>query len=321
MGGAEVSIRGQKASIIGVPDVNVTDRTARILGQLTNGIVTIDPRDRNWTLSSITDSILATISGTPDVNVTDRANRLLGITYGSQGQQLQQKAGTFELLTDPVDRSNRLLGITYGSQGQQLQQRGVTFDILTQLRTGGVEYDARQIRSLLSTDIVTPYGSQTQPLQQRAISNELLVQLTNAGIQIDPRDRNWDLNFATDQVDVSGSSITVTNVPTNPINNFNIGNNIDSGLSSTHTYTATGNFRLSSIEVSASGAMKIEIKSGISGLETTKMVAFTTGSNLTLQLDFKEELQLTIGQTIQVIRTNRETQTMDVFSTILGFNT
>ena len=127
------------------------------------------------------------------------------------------------------------------------------------------------------------------------------------------------LTFATDKVDVSGSAITVTNVPITPINDFNTGLNIASESSSTHSYTSTGNFRLSSIEASASGALKIEVKSGASGLETTKMVAFTTGANLTIQLDFKEELQLTIGQIIQVVRTNRENEAMDVFSTILGF--
>lgn len=34
-----------------------------------------------------------------DTDVVDRALRLLGVIYGSQGQQLQQVAGTFELTT------------------------------------------------------------------------------------------------------------------------------------------------------------------------------------------------------------------------------
>lgn len=163
------------------------------------------------------------------------------------------------------------------------------------------------------------YGNLTQ-LQQRPVTNELLVQLANAGIQIDPRDRNWDLNFATDQVDVSGSTVTVTNAPTVPVNDFNQSKGLGSGSSSTHTYTVIGNFKLSSVEASASGAMKIEVKAGTVGLETTRMAAFTSESNLTIQLRFHEEVQLTIGQIIQVIRTNREEQKMDVFSTILGFN-
>jgi hypothetical protein len=41
-----------------------------------------------------------------------------------------------------------------------------------------------------------------------------LGQLCFGGIPIDPRDRNWDLNFATDQVDVSGSTVTVSGLTT-----------------------------------------------------------------------------------------------------------
>lgn len=108
--------------------------------------------------------------------------------------------------------------------------------------------------------------------------------------------------------------------PSNPILDYHVTPNLGRGSSSTHTYTATGNLKVSGIEASASGAMKIEIRSGNSGYETTKLIAFTTETNLTAQLRFHEELQLTAGQTIQVILTNRESQDMDVYSTVLGFN-
>jgi hypothetical protein len=136
-----------------------------------------------------------------------------------------------------TDRASRLLGIIYGSQGQQVLQRAATFELLVQLRNAGVDIDPTQIRSLdFATDSVdisgssvsisdTPdvnvtdrasrllgiiYGSQGQQVLQRAATFELLVQLRNAGVDIDPRDRNWDLNFTTDQVDISGSSVDVT---------------------------------------------------------------------------------------------------------------
>jgi len=44
---------------------------------------------------------------------------------------------------DVCDRANRLVGIVYGSQGQQLLQRALTFDLLVQLRHLGVEVDPR----------------------------------------------------------------------------------------------------------------------------------------------------------------------------------
>lgn len=67
-------------------------------------------------------------------DISDRAARLLGVTYGSQAQQLQQRAATFELLVqlmsagaeidprDVTDRAARLLGVIYGSQAAQIQQ-------------------------------------------------------------------------------------------------------------------------------------------------------------------------------------------------------
>jgi len=56
---------------------------------------------------------------------------------------------------DMIDKAARLLGVVYGSQGQQLLQRATTYDLLVQLRTAGAEYDARQIRALTSADVVT----------------------------------------------------------------------------------------------------------------------------------------------------------------------
>lgn len=117
---------------------------------------------------------IITISGT--VDVSDRAARLLGRVYGSQGQQLLQRALTYESIVqlshqgteydarqiraltssdvvDISDKAARLLGIIYGNVGQ-LQQRAVSGDAYVQLRTAGAEYDARQIRALIATDVL-----------------------------------------------------------------------------------------------------------------------------------------------------------------------
>jgi hypothetical protein len=219
--------------------VDVSDRAARLLGiiygsqgaqllqravtfdtlvQLRNAGVEIDPR--NIRPLTIADQISVQPIPGATWDVSDRAARLLGIIYGSQAQQLQQRAATFELLVqltsagvqidprDVSDRAARLLGIVYGSL-TQLQQRAATFDLYVQLRNAGVEIDPRQIRALTVADQVAVqpiggstwdvsdraarllgriYGSQGSQLLQRAATFELLVQLTNAGVQIDPRD-------------------------------------------------------------------------------------------------------------------------------------
>jgi len=46
-------------------------------------------------------------------------------------------------LVDVSDRADRLLGVVYGSQGQQLLQRATTYDLICQLRHAGAEIDPR----------------------------------------------------------------------------------------------------------------------------------------------------------------------------------
>lgn len=323
MAGAEVTIRGKTSAVL-QGQVDISDRASRLLGIVT----------------SITNPV--TISGLSEIDVTDRADRQLGIVTSITDPVTI--SGLSEI--DVTDRAGRLVGIVYG-ENAQLQQRTTTNELLVQLTSSGIEIDPRDRNWTLAfaTDSIdvsgssitisgTPdvnvtdranrlvgivYGESAQ-LQQRPATFELLAQLTSAGAEIDPRDRNWTLAFATDSVDVSGSTITTTTAPTNPINDFDEDINIGSGNTSTHTYTATGSFKLSSIEASASGAMKIVVKAGASGSETTRMTAFTTESNLTIQLRFYEEVQITVGQRILVERTNREEEQMDVYSTILGFN-
>jgi len=108
----------------------------------------------------------------------------------------------------------------YGSQTQALLQRATTFDLIVQLRSGGAEidprsiralvkstdelysvlrtdagvaYDARQIRSLISTDVITVYGSQTQALLQRALTYDALVQLRAAGTEYGYKEIRWSI--------------------------------------------------------------------------------------------------------------------------------
>lgn len=75
---------------------------------------------------------------------------------GSGGGVVQQGARDATVqnwFTDPQDRAARLVGIVYGDVGQ-VAQRAVSRDALVQLRTAGVEYDARSIRTLTSADVV-----------------------------------------------------------------------------------------------------------------------------------------------------------------------
>jgi hypothetical protein len=64
-------------------------------------------------------------------------------------------AGTGTFTVDVSDRGGRLLGIVYGSQSQRIQQTATDFNLKTELFTGPTAYDARQVRALTASDVVT----------------------------------------------------------------------------------------------------------------------------------------------------------------------
>jgi len=146
-----------------------------VIARLTDGSAFIDPRD-----------------------MIDRAARLVGIIYGSQSQQLLQRATTYDLLVqlrhngaEINPQTIRALTSTdiitaYGSL-DALQQRATTKELIVQISHQGVEKDPTQIRALTSSDIITAYGSQTQAILQRATTYDSLVQLRHSGAEIDPR--------------------------------------------------------------------------------------------------------------------------------------
>lgn len=114
MGGAEVQIRGSKITIVGPVDIRP----------------------------------LACDTDHPDL--CDRSARLLGLIYGSQNQQLQQLAVTFDLITRP-----------YGSQGQQLEQDTVTNSLTS---VGHPHDDIHEGKKYIYSDIVTGLGASATQL-------------------------------------------------------------------------------------------------------------------------------------------------------------
>lgn len=137
------------------------------------------------------------------IDISDRCSRLIGelCFAGSPIDPRAIRALTF--LTDSVNASGSNINVVNTPTVDVIDRVGRLLGIINSI-TNPVDISDRAARLV---GIV--YGNLTQ-LQQRAITNELLVQLATAGVQYDARDRNWDLNFATDQVDASGSTVTTT---------------------------------------------------------------------------------------------------------------
>ena len=144
-----------------------------------------------------------------------------------------------------------------------------------------------------------------------------------------------DLTFADDKVDASGSVVQVSDgndgLAINSDGSINVkitdasaGTDIHeystatvaSGASSNHDYTAVGEFHLTHVEASGSGKMKIEIQVNA----VTKYVLFNSTATPNMSIKLSQPLVASVGQVVRVIRTNRDNQSQDVYSTISGFS-
>ena len=99
------------------------------------------------------------------------------------------------------------------------------------------------------------------------------------------------------------------------VNNYNTVASLAAGASSTHTYTSTGAFKLNQIKASGSGKLKIEIQ--VNG--ATVLVMFNSTSNPNMDSEFKNVISVANTQTVTIIRTNKDNQPQDVYSTICGY--
>lgn len=141
-----------------------------------------------------------------------------------------------------------------------------------------------------------------------------------------------DLTLAQDAVRVSAN--TTANSETNPIyvkiatvvsgnevHSYNTAAAVASDATSNHDYTVTGTtFLLKSVIGAFSGGGKIEIQTGPVASLATRAVAFVSKEGGVVQLNFDPaiEVPVTSTGTVRVIRTNRQGQAQDVYSTIIG---
>lgn len=141
-----------------------------------------------------------------------------------------------------------------------------------------------------------------------------------------------DLSLAQDAVRVSAN--TTANSETNPIyvkiatalsgnevHSYNTAAAVASDATSNHDYTVTGTtFLLKSVIAAFSGGGKIEVQVGPVASLVSQAVAFVTkeGGHVQLFFDPAIEVPATSTGTVRVIRTNRQGQAQDVYSTIIG---
>jgi len=124
--------------------------------------------------------------------------------------------------------------------------------------------------------------------------------------------------------DGSINVVIADNTPGTPVNAFNTAAAVASGATSNHDYTVTAlkTLHLNQIEASGSGKMKIEvqIESGVAtGTFATRFVQFSSTAETNMSIHLENPIAVAAGVRVRVIRTNRDNQSQDVYSTISGY--
>lgn len=144
-----------------------------------------------------------------------------------------------------------------------------------------------------------------------------------------------DLSASTDSVaanirDEAGNSFSNTNplpvsvvdVEGTEVNDYNTAASIAGGATSNHDYAASGAFKLRTIFASASSKLKVEVQietGAATGVFNTVFVGFNSTATPNIEIPIKDAISVLSGARVRVIRTNRDNQSQDVYSTISGF--
>lgn len=106
------------------------------------------------------------------------------------------------------------------------------------------------------------------------------------------------------------------------VNNYDVsGAQVAANGTSNHDYTVTAatTLKLSQIWATASGKMKIEVQvEGPAATFTTKFVGFNSTANPNIEMPINEHISVAAGLKVRVIRTNKDQQPQDLYSTICG---
>ena len=107
------------------------------------------------------------------------------------------------------------------------------------------------------------------------------------------------------------------------INDYLTNTAIAANATSNHDYTVTASktLKLTQIWATASGKMKIEVQveTGVgTGTFTTRYVAFNSTANPNINIPMSEHITVAAGIKVRVIRTNKDLQLQDLYSTISG---
>lgn len=176
------------------------------------------------------------------------------------------------------------------------------------INVAGVQIDPRQVRALTAADVVT-----VEEIVQPLPAGTNLLGGTDIYV-------GGVIASDTNPVPVSMSAAPLGDV----VNNYNTAAALAAAGTSNHTYTITStkSFQGKKIHAASSGKLKIEVQTSPDGVAfSTIFVAFNSTATPNIDVDMDQILFLQAagtGAAIRVIRTNKDSQAQDVYSTISG---
>jgi hypothetical protein len=121
--------------------------------------------------------------------------------------------------------------------------------------------------------------------------------------------------------DGSINVVVTSSVAGTPVCDYKDDAALAANASANHDYTTASAMKLTGVLASASGKCKIEVKvetAAASGVFNTKFVAFNSTANPNIQVFPTGDIMVPSGAKVRVVKTNKDNQAQDVYSTIEG---
>lgn len=192
---------------------------------------------------------------------------------------------------------------------------------------GTVELGATTLAALESITVQNGSGGAAVNIQDGGNSITVDGSVTVSATDLDIR----DLTHVSDSVKIGDGTefvavntdgsinVVITEDPGLEVNDYDTSSAIAGGATDNHDYTAGAASKLFQVLASSSGKMKIEIQvetAAASNTFVTKAVAFNSTANPNMDIRFAKHITVPNGAKVRVIRTNKENQAQDVYSTI-----
>lgn len=246
------------------------------------------------TLAALESITVQNGSGGAAVNIQDGGNSITvdgSVTVSATDLDIRDLV----FATDKVDVSNSTVNLSAGSLAalESITVQNGAGAAAVNIQDGGNSITVDGSVTVSATDLDIRDLSHTQDSVKIGDGTDFLAVNTDGSINV----------------------VVSDSTPGVAANDYNTAASLAAAASSTHTYTSTGNFYLSQIEASASGKMKIVV--AVNG--AIKFVKFNSTAETNFSITLSEPIIATTGQTVTIVRTNRELLPQDVYSTISGY--